>query len=44
MGDFDSEEGQNVSHLYQGARLLIHIYTPFTSSYSIFFLLKEIKV
>lgn len=31
-------------HLYQGARLLIHVYMPFTLSYSIPFLLKEIKV
>ncbi len=44
MGNFDSDEGQNFSHLYQGARLLIHVVTPFTSSYSISFLLKEIKV
>ncbi len=32
------------SPLYQGARLLIHIHTHFTQSYSIYVLLKEIKV
>ncbi len=33
-----------VSTFYQGARLLIHVHTPFTPFYSISFLLKEMKV
>ncbi len=32
------------SPFYQGARLLIHVHTPFTPFYSISFLLKEMKV
>ncbi len=38
MGNFESDEGQ-----YQGARLLIHVHTPFTQSYSISCLLKEVN-
>ncbi len=45
VGSFDSDEGQHFrSSLYQGARLLIHVHTPFTPFYSISFLLKELKV
>ncbi len=32
------------SPLYQGARLLIHVHTPFTPFYSVSFLLKEMRV
>ncbi len=44
MGNFESDEGQDFYPLYQGARLLIHVHTPFTPSYSVSFLLKEMRV
>ncbi len=44
MGSFDNDKASIFSPLYQGARLLIHVHTHFTQSYSISFLLKEIKL
>ncbi len=44
MGSFDRDEGQHFFSFIPGARLLIHVHMPFTSFYSISFLLKVIKV
>ncbi len=44
MGNFDSHEGQDFLSFIPRARLLIHVHTPFTPSYSVSFLLKEMRV
>ncbi len=44
MGNFESDEGPAFFLLYTKGSLLIHVHTPFTPSYSISFLLKEINI